>query len=174
MPAGNRASGPVVETRMNDTATLDKVRALATDLRTGYPRSPRDTAIAGYVIAARAVDKMRAKVCGINGEYNALCSLDKRFFEFARIDGEALMAYVATGATDAEVSAWVKAHAKQSTVEEVVVWNNKERDRRLSDLSPKSQLYMEEYLPKYLPAGAIIYHYFDIYDIEEKRISPKR
>ena len=39
--------------------------------------------------------------------------------------------------------AWVKAHAKQTSVEDVVVWNNRERDRRLSDLSPKSQAFME-------------------------------
>jgi len=153
-----------------DAPALDKVRALAIDLRTGYPRSPRDTAIAGYVLAARAVDKCRATLCELHGEYHYNCSLDKRFFEFAGIDFEALQAVVATGATDAEISAWVKAHAKQTSVEDVVIWNNRERDRRLSDLSPKSQVFMEEYIPKNLPKGSIVYHYFDIYDLEEKRL----
>lgn len=149
---------------------LDRVRLLASDLRTSFPRSPRDTSIGGYVMAARALDKCRAALCGINGEYNWDCSLDKRFFGFAEIDAEAFKACVATGATDEEVSAWVIAHAKQKDREAVVLWNNHERDRRLSDLSPKSQVFMEEYIRKHLPRNRIVYHYFDIYDLEEQRI----
>jgi hypothetical protein len=150
--------------------TLDRVRLLAKDLRTSFPRSPRDTSIGGYVMAARALDKCRADLCGINGEYNWDCPLDKRFFGFAEIDGNAFREYVATGATDEEVSAWVIAHAKQKDREEVILWNNKERDRRLSDLSPKSQVYMEEYIKKNIPRNRVIHHYFDLYDIEEQRI----
>jgi len=149
---------------------LDRVRLLALDLRTAFPRSPRDTSIGGYVMAARALDKCRAALCGINGEYNWDCPLDKRFFGFAEIDAEAFKAHVATGATDEEVSAWVIAHAKQKDREAVVLWNNQERDRRLSDLSPKSQVYMEDYIRKHLPRNRIVYHYFDIYDLEEQRI----
>lgn len=149
---------------------LDRVRLLAKDLRTGFPRSPRDTSIAGYVIAARAVDKCRAVLCGINGEYNFHCSLDRRWEEFAGITGDDLKAVVATGATDEELSAWVKEKAKQKTEEEVVLWNNAERDRRLSDLAPKSQVFMEKYIREHLPRNRIVYHYFDIYDLEEQRI----
>lgn len=147
-----------------------KVKSLAPNLAQGFPRSPRDTAIGGYVIAARALDKCRAELAGTNGEYNFDCPLDKRFFEFAGIDGAAFKEFVATGATDAEVSAWVTAHAVHKEREPVVIWNNQQRDRRLSDLSPKSQIYMEDYIRKYLPAGSIVYHYFDIYDLEEGRL----
>lgn len=149
---------------------LDRVRLMAPDLTKGFPRSPRDTAIAGYVIAARALDKCRAALAGTNGEYNWDCPLDKRFFDFAGIDAEAFRAYVATGAADEEVSAWVRAKAKQTSEEEVVIWNNKERDRRLSDLSPKSQVHMEHYIRKYIPRNRVVHHYFDIYDLEEQRI----
>jgi Domain of unknown function (DUF5069) len=40
---------------------LDKVKLFARDLRNGkeFPRSPRET-LAGYVLAARALDKCRA------------------------------------------------------------------------------------------------------------------
>lgn len=150
--------------------TIDRVRLLARDLRTGFPRSPRDTAVAGYVIAARALDKCRAALAGTNGEYNWDCPLDKRFFDFAGVDSGEFKAFVATGATDDDVSAWVKGKAKQQTEEEVVIWNNKERDRRLTDLSPKSQVYMEKYIRAHLPRNRIVYHYFDIYDLEEQRI----
>jgi len=47
---------------------LDKVKRYAKDLRTTYPRSPREK-LGGYVIAARSVDKCRAFLLGINGEY---------------------------------------------------------------------------------------------------------
>jgi len=151
-------------------ATLDKVKGLAKDLRTGYPRSPRDTAIGGYVIAGRALDKCRATLAGTNGEYHFDCSLDKRFFEFSGVNAGALKAFVATGATDAEVSAWVQANGKGRTEEEIALWNNTERDRRLSDLSPKSQVFMEKYVRENIPAGKVVYHYFDIYDLEEKRL----
>ncbi len=149
---------------------LDRLRPLTLDLAKGVPRSPRETSIGGYVIAARALDKCRAVLCGTNGEYEFNCPLDKRFFEFAGITGEAFRDFVATGTSDTEVSDWVTAHAAQKEREAVVIWNNKERDRRLSDLSPKSQIYMEDYIRKHLPPGRIVYHYFDIYDLEEGRL----
>lgn len=152
------------------TPSPDRIRDLAPDLVKGFPRSPRDTTIGGYVIAARALDKCRAELAGTNGEYNFDCPLDKRFFEFAGISAADFKAYVATGTSDAEVSAWVASHAVQQDREAVVIWNNRERDRRLSDLSPKSQIYMEDYIRRHLPPGRIVYHYFDIYDLEEGRL----
>lgn len=152
------------------TLDLDKVRLLAKDLRKEFPRSPRDTSVGGYVLAARAVDKCRATLCGINGEYNYHCGLDKGLFEFAGLDGEALKAFVATGADDAAVSAWIKEHAKQKEVEEVVVWNNQRKGQLLKDCSPRLQVYFEEYIKKNIPADKIVNFYFDVYDIEEKRL----
>lgn len=149
---------------------MEQVKALAPDLVKGFPRSPRETVIGGYVIAARALDKCRAELAGTNGEYNFDCPLDRRFFEFAGISAADFKAFVATGASDPEVSAWVTGHAVQPDREAVVIWNNRERDRRLSDLSPKSQIYMEDYIRRHLPPGRIVYHYFDIYDLEEGRL----
>ena len=47
----------------------DKLKQLARDLRKTPPHSPRDT-LGGFVIAARMLDKARADLLGINGEYN--------------------------------------------------------------------------------------------------------
>ena len=47
----------------------EKVKLLARDLRGGkhFPRSPRAT-LAGYVLAARAIDKCRAVLLGWEGD----------------------------------------------------------------------------------------------------------
>src|SRR5215471_13531632 len=47
----------------------DQLQTLARDLRKTPPHSPRET-LGGFVIAARMLDKARADLLGINGEYN--------------------------------------------------------------------------------------------------------
>ena len=49
----------------------DKLKQLARDLRKTPPHSPRDT-LGGFVMAARTLDKARADLLGINGEYRLL------------------------------------------------------------------------------------------------------
>jgi hypothetical protein len=65
----------------------EKVRLLAKDLSKDFPRSPLETP-AGYVIAARAVDKCRAVLAGTGGEYHFGCPVDAMFLEFAGIPYE--------------------------------------------------------------------------------------
>jgi hypothetical protein len=74
---------------------IEKVQKLAKNLRTGYPRSPREK-LGGYVIAARCVDKCRAFLLGMNGEYNYWpCSLASQWFSFTGITPEQLKDVVA-------------------------------------------------------------------------------
>src|SRR5438094_10678742 len=130
---------------------VEKVKLLAPDLRDGkeYPRSPRAT-LGGYVLAARAVDKCRAVLAGQEGEYHSNCPLDQRWLKFAEIDYDAFKSFVATGATDEEVAQWIGETGKRSRAE-IIAWNNKERDLRLSDLPPQLQAYMEDYIEENLP-----------------------
>ena len=118
---------------------LEKVKLLGRDLRDGkeFPRSPRAT-LAGYVLAARAVDKCRAVLLGWQGEYHSNCPLDQRWLNFAEIDYNDFRSFVATGATDDEIAEWIGEHAKKRPRVEIVAWNNKERDLRLSDLPPET------------------------------------
>jgi hypothetical protein len=150
---------------------LDKVSQLARDLRNGkvFPRSPRET-FAGYVLAARALDKCRPAIVGWQGEYHSNCPLDQRWLKFAEIDYNAYRSFVATGATDDEVAAWIGEHAKKRPRVDVVVWNNKERDLRLSDLPPQLQERMEDYIASFVPRHRVVYHWFDVYDLEEERL----
>jgi hypothetical protein len=150
---------------------IEKVKLLARDLRDGkqYPPSPRET-LGGYVLAARAVGKCRAVLAGWEGEYHSNCPLDQIWLKFAEIDYNAFRAFVATGATDDEIAAWIGEHAKERPRTEIIAWNNKQRDMRLSDLSPEVQEYMEDYIPQFIPRNRVVYHWFDVYDLEEERI----
>jgi hypothetical protein len=150
---------------------LDKVKLLARDLRDGkeFPRSPRAT-LAGYVLAARAVDKCRAVLIGWEGEYHSNCPLDQLWLKFAEIDYGVFKSFVSTGASDDEIAAWIGEHAKKRPRAGIIVWNNQQRDQRLSDLSPGLQESMEDYIQEYVPRYRIVYRFFDIYDLEEQRL----
>jgi hypothetical protein len=148
---------------------MDRLKLLARDLTKQYPRSPRDT-LAGYVIAARALDKCRAVLNDIQGEYHFNCTLDRHFFEFAGIDAEKFKAQAATGATDAEMAEWITLNARARPRIEIIKWNNRMREMRLSELPDKAQEYMEDYIPKFVPRNRPVYRWFDVYDLEEERI----
>jgi hypothetical protein len=146
-----------------------KLRLLAPNLTKAFPRSPRET-IGGFVIAGRALDKCRAVLAETNGEYHFDCPLDRFFFDFSGVDSDAFKTFVATGATDEEVSAWVKENAKVKEIEEIVVWNNKMRYTRPCDMPPKLQVFLEGYIGQYVPKNRPVYYWFDVYDLEEQRI----
>ena len=112
---------------------LEKVKALARDLRDDKesPRRPHET-LAGYALAARALDKCRATLVGWQGEYYSNCPLDQRWLTFAAIDYEAFKVYVATGATDDQVAAWIVEHAKKRSPAEIDMWNKREGAVQLS------------------------------------------
>ena len=141
----------------------------AKDLTKEYPRSPRET-LAGYVIAARMLDKCRAAISGTLGEYHFDCPLDRYFLQFAGIDAESFRSFVETGADDDAVAAWIEEHATRRSRIEVIKWNNQMREKRLGDMPENVQEFLEGYIPEFLPAGRVVYRWFDVYDIEEKRI----
>ena len=151
------------------TPNLEKIKLYARDLTKDFPRSPRET-LAGYVLAARCIDKCRATILGVNGEYDFACGLDSQFLSFAEIKPDELKSYVATGATDEEIGKWITQNAKKRELKEIILWNNKKRDQSLSDVTPELQEYMEDYIKQVIPKGRIIYRFFDVYDIEEKRM----
>ena len=101
----------------------EKLKLLAQDLTRQFPRSPRET-LAGYVIAARAVDKCRAVLAGTGGEYHSGCPVDAMFLDFAGIPHERFREFVATGATDAEIADWIQRTAKPRPLIEIIRWNN--------------------------------------------------
>lgn len=146
------------------------LRSLAKDLRQEPPRSPR-AKLGAYVIGARSLDKCRASLLGINGEYHYHpCSLAALLWQFTGVRHEDFRDYVATGASDEAVAAWLHAHSRVQEPNEIIAWNNQVRDRRLSELSPEAQAYMEDYVPQNVPNPALVKVFFDVFDAEEGRL----
>lgn len=83
---------------------------MAINLTQRPPRSPR-VRLGGYVLLPRLLDKCRAELAGLNGEYHYNCPMDQRFLNFTGIDPEALKAEVAKGGGDGEILTWIQANA---------------------------------------------------------------
>jgi Domain of unknown function (DUF5069) len=150
----------------------EAVVAFAKDLTKDYPRSPRET-LSGYVIAARTLDKCRATLAGTAGDYHFDCPLDNFFFGFVEISAEDFKNFVATGADDEQVAKWIEEKATQRPRIEIIRWNNEWRYKRLGEMPDGIQEFMEDYVPKFVPADVRhhVDYFFDIYDAEEKRIT---
>ena len=141
----------------------------ALNLAQTFPRSPRET-FASYVHAGRMLDKCRAVIAGTAGEYHYNCPLDGYLLDFTGIDADAFKAFVATGADDAAVAAWITQHSKVKDQGEIVAWNNKMRDLRVSEMPLPLQQFLEGYIPKFIPQNRPVRVWFDVYDLEEGRI----
>ena len=145
------------------------LKLVAPDLTKNYPRSPRET-LAGYVIAARMLDKCRAVLAGTAGEYHFDCPLDNQFLGFAGIKADEFKTLVATGVPEDEIAAWIEQHSKVKDRAEIIVWNNKLRCTRLCDMPINLQEFLEGYIPQFVPKNRPVYVWFDVYDLEEGRI----
>ncbi len=139
------------------------------DLTKTYPRSPRET-LGGYIIVARALDKCRAVIADTNGDYHFDCPLDRQFFEFTGIDSTEFKKLVESGADDAVVADWITLHSKVKDQAEIVQWNNKLRYTRPVDMPAEMQVFLEGYIAEFIPKDRPVYVWFDVYDIEEKRL----
>lgn len=144
---------------------------LALDLTEEYPRSPR-ALFGGYVILGRMLDKCRAVLNGTEGEYEYNCGLDRVFLEYAGIDADDFKDMVATGATDDEVIEWVQANAKPRSAAEIASWNFALKCRRISELPPERQAWVQAYLLENVKPEVqerVIFN-FDLLDAEEGRL----
>ena len=149
------------------TWNKEGVQLLARDLRKTPPRSPRET-LGGFVIAARMVDKARADLLGIHGEYSFYpCGLGGYFWDFTGLKASEFKEFVATGANDAEVDAWIRQNTVVKDNLAVIHWNNKMIGLRLCDLSDGTQAYFETYIPKFCKPASKVKFFFDVYDVEE-------
>ena len=88
----------------------EKLRQFGKDLRRQEPRDADDT-LAGFVGAARCLDKCRASLLGLEGEYQYGCPMDQSFLREAGISKEEFKKFVASGASDEEVEEWLTAQA---------------------------------------------------------------
>jgi hypothetical protein len=138
----------------------------APDLRTSFPRSPGET-LGGFVILARIVDKCRAVLAGTQGDYKYNCPLDRRFFDFTEINADELKAFIATGATDDRIVAWVKEKAAQLSAGEIAAWCYDQRCRAPYSVDEKA--FYESYRQRFAPHARHVATWFELLDAEEKR-----
>jgi hypothetical protein len=101
----------------------ERVTSLAPDLTKTSPRSPRSPLGDYTVLAGRALDKCRAELAGTPGSYHFNCSLDQAFFRFTGIDSEKFKNFVATGASDQEVTDWISKESKVQDKSKIATWS---------------------------------------------------
>jgi hypothetical protein len=105
----------------------EKLRGLSSDLNRSAPRSPFVALGKEFpALAARLVDKCRAELLGQSGSYHYNCPMDRRFFAATGLEAEKLREFIATGADDNQVAAWMSAHAR-APAKKIISWGRRFR-----------------------------------------------
>jgi uncharacterized protein DUF5069 len=112
------------------------------DLTKQAPHSPRER-IAGFVIASRAVDKCRASLAGMLGQYLYDCPLDKLLFAFKGITSEQFTAAVQASTNSEEVGAWLQANGTAKTAVEIKAWSDEMEAASLMKNPEKRSFFIE-------------------------------
>jgi hypothetical protein len=87
------------------------------------PHSPRER-IAGFAIAARAVDKCRSTIAGTPGEYHFDCPLDNMLFSFKGINGGQFKTAVQAAKNYEDIGVWLQANGTAKTPVEIKTWSD--------------------------------------------------
>jgi len=135
------------------------------DLTVRPPRSPR-VRLGGFVVLPRIIDKARATLAGKNGEYIYNSGLDKRFFSFVKIDADAFLKQVATGAGDGALLAWVTVNTGHRPDDwEIAHWSAFQGERTAATLKAR-EYYAKEHA-KLAPERADVATGFDFLDLDD-------
>jgi hypothetical protein len=137
------------------------------DLTEHPPRSPR-CRLGGVVILPRLIDKARATVSNLQGEYTYGCSLDRYVLDFFEIDEKELLAEVAKGLGDGEIFSWIIARAKNKRSGQEIASFSAYHEQRTGG-SPEKRERMSLYQSS-TPAGGKrddIFTWFDVLDLDD-------
>jgi hypothetical protein len=93
------------------------------DLTKQAPHSPRERT-AGFAIACRTVDKCRASLAGILGEYHYDCPLDNMLFSFKGISGGQFKTAVQAAKNYEDIGIWLQANGTKKTPIEIKTWSD--------------------------------------------------
>lgn len=138
----------------------------APDLTQRPPRSPR-TRLGGYALLPRMLDKGRAEIAGLNGEFHFNCPLDQRILNFLGLDPKALKKQLATGKGDSEILAWIQKTAKNKhTPWEIQQWTSFQ-DRRGPDSDAETLGYFVEAVGKFTRTREDITTWADLLDLDD-------
>jgi uncharacterized protein DUF5069 len=140
-----------------------------------YPRSPK-VLLGGMAHLARFIDKIHMRHAGLIQDYNYITvGFDKYLLDCLQIKGEDIEKRVLQSGTDAEILAWIRAHARPLTDEDIRQWNERilngapkdeaARQRfqgRLAEVAAKRGVPVEQ-----LPRAAT---WVDIIELDEGRM----
>ena len=141
------------------------------DLRSYFPRSMR-VKVGGYVHLARMIDKCRAVLAGIEGEYIYPCPMDDRLMEFAGITADQFTAAVKANPSDDLVAKWFTRTVKPHLPAELDAWNQTMLSRGPSTL--KKQKYFNTLRDAVDPSRTDLTAWADLQDLEEGRHVPRQ
>ena len=90
-----------------------------------YPRSPK-ILLGGMAHLARFIDKIRLRHAGHIQDYNYITvGFDKYLLEFLQLKPDEFERRVLQGGTDEELLAWIRAHGRPLTSDEIRQWNER-------------------------------------------------
>ena len=137
----------------------------APDLTQRPPRSPL-VRLGGFVILPRMLDKGRATIAGMNGEYHYACPMDQRFLDFVGVKPDALKKQLAAGKGDTEILAWIQKNAKRKLTEpEIHAWSSYAEQRAPADTD--SREFFHGVHKKIAPKREDIATWFDLLDLDD-------
>ena len=146
-------------------STTNSTKLSAPDLTKRPPRSLRSR-LGGYALLPRMLDKGRAEIAGLNGEYHYNCPLDQHILNFLGIDPAALREQLAAGKGDGEILEWIQANAKHKrTAAEIAAWSTYQDQRAPSDVEGRE--YLNGLHAKIAPKREDISSWFDVLDVDD-------
>ena len=150
--------------RTNRTKNSEKLSA--PDLTQRPPRSPR-ARLGGYALLPRMLDKGRATLAGINGEYRFDCPLDKRILGFIGIDPKNLLAELKKGRGDGEILEWIQTNAKNKRSPwEIEQWSDY-IDRRAPDSDAETLQFFADYVARLTRTREDIKTWSDLLELDD-------
>ena len=136
------------------------------DLTKRSPRSPR-VRLGGYALLPRMIDKGRAEIAGLNGEYHYNCPLDQQILNFLGIDPSALRDELATGKGDGEILEWIKANAKHKRSPwEIEQWSDFQQ-RRGPDSDAETLAFFAGYVGNLTKTREDVKTWADVLDLDD-------
>ncbi len=105
------------------SSNLTPYQQFVIDLRVAPPRSPRQK-LGPFILLARCLDKCRAHLAGVAGEYQYDSMIDRWLFAFKGITSAEFEAKVADGLSDEAMLAWLLETGICRTNTEITAWGD--------------------------------------------------
>lgn len=149
-----------------DISNLMSAVQLASPNLTQHPPRSARVKLGGYVVLPRMIDKCRATLAGLNGEYHYNCPLDQGFLAFVGIDAEAFKAEVAKGLGDGDLLSWIQVNsATKPAAWAIAGWSAQQAERGPFDTD--SRAFFNEQHAKYAPSREDVGSWFDLLDLDD-------